>query len=303
MALTEETSGSMVMPVQPMNYGNSYVPVYSNGGNDMFGGDASWLILFLILAMGGWGNGFGGGFGGNFDGAFPWLITGQNGINNNTNDGFRDQMMQNNITSIRDGVNNLSTQLCNCCGDMQMAVANGFSNAEISANSRQIANMQQAFNTQTAITGAISDLASQQADCFCENRLATANLGAQIAREACADRETVNLGIRDLLANNTANTQSVLNTINDGIRSINDKLCAQELDAERRENQNLRSELMYARGQASQIEQTAQIKQGQIAEIDALYNRLATCPVGTMPVYGNQPIFTCPQSACGCGNF
>ena len=62
-----------------------------------------------------------------------------------TSDGFRDQMINNNVTSIRDGVSNLSTQLCNCCGDIQMAlcngfagvnsgVANGFAQAEIAAN-------------------------------------------------------------------------------------------------------------------------------------------------------------------------
>lgn len=369
MALTDEGNGrtDMVMPVQPMGYGNNggnygvpyAVPyampmAYSYGGNggnnnDFLGGDGSWLILFLILALSGmWGgNGFGG-FGGGMwgmDGAFPWLITGQQGINANTNAGFNQAATAGTLSGIQSGVNNLSTQLCNCCGDIQMGMANGFAGvntnisngvagiqnslcngfantsqtiqngfaqAEISDNARQIANMQQAFNAQTAVTGAITNLASQQADCCCENRLATANLGAQIAREACADRETVNLGIRDLLANNTANTQSVLNTINDGIRSINDKLCQQELDAERRENQNLRSELMYARGQASQTDQTAQIlannnaqtalfQQGLNNEVDALYNRLKNCPVPTQPVYGNQPIFTCqPQSAC-CG--
>lgn len=53
MALTDENN--MVMPVTPMNY--------NNGGNGFFG-DASWIIIFLFLAMfGGWGGGFGG-FGG-----------------------------------------------------------------------------------------------------------------------------------------------------------------------------------------------------------------------------------------------
>jgi hypothetical protein len=37
------------------------------------------------------------------------------------------------------------------------------------------------------------------------------------------------------------------------------------------------------------------------AEVDALYNRLKNCPVGTTPVYGNQPIFTCGGTGCGCG--
>ena len=57
---------------------------------------------------------------------------------------------------------------------------------------------------------------------------------------------------------------------------------------------------------ASQVAQTAQILQGQNNEVDALYDRLRSCPVPTQPVYGSQPIFTCSgNQGCGCngGNF
>ena len=53
---------------------------------------------------------------------------------------------------------------------------------------------------------------------------------------------------------------------------------------------------------ASQIAQTAQIRAGQVEEIDAMYQRLKDCPVGTVPVYGSQPIFSCPNNGCGCGS-
>ena len=55
--------------------------------------------------------------------------------------------------------------------------------------------------------------------------------------------------------------------------------------------------------QASQIAQNAFISQGFANEVDALYNRLNTCPVPTTPVYGRTPIFTCNNNGCGCGNF
>ena len=59
---------------------------------------------------------------------------------------------------------------------------------------------------------------------------------------------------------------------------------------------------MYARGQASQDVQTAQILAGQVAEIDGMYNRLSNCPVPSVPVYGRQAIFNCNQNgSCGCG--
>lgn len=265
-----------------------------NNNNDGFGGGNGWWLLLLWLAMmnGGWGmNGMNGGMGG--FGIYPWLNNSQN-----INEGFRDQMLNNNVTSIRDGVANLSTQLCNCCGDVQMALANGFAGVEQGANARQIANMQQAFANQTAMMQGFNNLQAQQAECCCENRLGIANLGSDIAREACATR-----------TNDTQNTQAILTTITGGIQSIKDQLCNDKIESKNDIIAQLRSELMYARGQASQAEQTAIFQQGLNNEVDALYNRLKNCPVGTTPVYGNQPIFTCAQNVansncgCGCGNF
>ena len=51
------------------------------------------------------------------------------------------------------------------------------------------------------------------------------------------------------------------------------------------------------------INQTAILRRGQEAEVDALYNRLSNCPVPSTPVYGRIPIFTCNgNNGCGCGN-
>lgn len=289
MALTDESNGTgMVMPVAPMYGGN-------NGGfGGGFGNDWGWIILLLLFANGGWGmGGFGGGFGNmtlGYD--FPWLLNGHQQISNNTNNGFRDAMINDGITSIRDGINGLSTQLCGCCGDMQMALANGFAGVEQGANARQIANMQQTFNSQIATMQGFNGVQSQNAD-----------IRATILQENCQDRYEAANNARDIIANATANTQALLNSN----QRIMDKLCDQELQAERRENQNLRSELMYARGQASQIDQTAQIKAGQNATMTALVNELRSCPIPSQPVYGNQPIFTCSgpvwnNNGCGCGN-
>lgn len=72
-----------------------------------------------------------------------------------TTDGFRDQMLNSNITSIRDGISDISTQLCN-----------GFAGIEQGANARQIANMQQAFAAQTAMSQGFNALGTQFADCL-----------------------------------------------------------------------------------------------------------------------------------------
>lgn len=277
MALTDENN--MVMPVAPMCNGN-------NGGLG-FGGDWGWIILLLLFAGGGWGNGFGGGFGNmalGYD--FPWLLNGQNGINANTNAGFQNAMLNDGITGIRNGISDISTQLCNGFNGVQMSLANGFAGVEQGANARQMANMQSIFGVQSALQ-----------ECCCENRSNIADLKYTVATENCADRAALNEGVRDIIANQTA-----------GIQTILDKLCDQELQAERRENQNLRDQLNMAALRESQTAQNAFIQQGFANEIDQLYNRLNNCPVPSTPVYGRTPIFSCNGNngcaGCGCsGNF
>lgn len=205
-------------------------------------------------------------------------MTGQQNINTNTNNGFRDAMINDGINSIRDGINGLSTQLCGCCGDMQMSLANGFAGVEQGANARQMANMQSIFGVQTALQ-----------NCCCENRAGLADLKYTVATENCADRQALNEGVRDIIANQTAGTQRIL-----------DQLCQDKIDAKNDEIAQLRQQLNMADLRASQTAQNAFISQGFTNEVDQLYNRLSNCPVPTVPVYGRQPIFTCNNN-CGCG--
>ena len=272
MALTEN-GNELVMPVGPL-YGNG---AGSYGG---FGGDwGSLIVLFLIAAMfGGFGNGFGGGFGGG-NGDFPWLMSGQAGINANTNGGFRDAMLQDSITSVRDGINGISTQLCN-----------GFAGVEQGANARQMSNMQTAFGLQTAMNTGFNGIQSQLANCCCENRLATCQTQNTIQNEGNQTRFADANNTRDLLANQTANTQAIL-----------DKLCQLELDGKNDKIADLERQLTMANLQASQTAQNAFIQQGLTDEVDNLYNRLSNCPVPTTPVYGRTPIFNCNgNNGCGC---
>lgn len=233
----------------------------------------------MLAGNGGWGFGGGfGGFGGGLGYDFPWLLNGQQGINNNVSSGFRDAQLSDGITSIRDGISGLSTQLCGGFAGVNAAIANGFAQAEIGDNARQMANMQQLFGVQSALQ-----------NCCCENRAATADLKYTVATENCADRAALSDGIRDVIAANTASTQRIL-----------DQLCQDKIDSKNDTIAQLRQELLYARGQASQDVQTARILAGQTSEVDALYDRLNNCPVGTVPVYGRQPIFTCGSNSCGC---
>lgn len=298
MGLTDDNGVNATMLVSPAS-----TPYAQGGGfGNAFGGDGWWiLLLFLLLGNGGWGNGFGG-FGGGAGELYPWMNQ-----SNQINSGFRDQMINDNVTEIRSGVTGLQTQLCNCCGDIQTSlcngfagvnatVNNGFANAETAANARQMANIQQAFAAQTAVTQGMNDIGMGLQNCCCENRANIADLKYTVATENCADRAALSEGIRDVIQATQAQTQTILNQLNqDKLDSKNDTI-----------NQ-LRQELLYARGQASQDVQTAQILASQNAQTDSIYARFKDCLVGTTPVYGNQPIFTCPQTfnscggGCGCG--
>ena len=330
MALTDENGGNfnVSMPVQPMGggYGGYSYPMaypvmpysggFGGGFGDNFGGD--WIILFLFAMMfgGGWGGmggfgGWGGGFGNMFE--FPWLLNGQNMINANTNSGFNQAATQsalgdlsNAVTSgfgdVQLGIASVNQNICQSAGQIQNSMCQGFNgvtNAVTGAQnalaqqmySNEIANLNRSFAEQTANTQGFNSVQSQLAQNGYNQAAGTADLKYTIATEACNSK-----------AANTANTQAIL-----------DKLCQLELDnyknqvdAKNDQIAQLRQEVLYARGQASQVDQTARILAGQAAEIDGVYNRLKNCPVNTVPVYGNQPIFTCPQSTnnygCGCGN-
>lgn len=311
MALTENGGGNgMYMPVAPaFGYGGS------NGWGG-FGGDGWWVILFLFALMGnGWGGGFGGGFGGfgnmmlGYD--FPWLMNGQQGINSNTNNGFQNALLNDNITSVRDSINDLSTQVCSGFGNVATQLCGGFAGVTSAVTgaqnalaqqlyTNQISDLERSYAAQTATTQGMNNIGMSLQNCCCENRAGIADLKYTVATENCADRAAAYQNTRDIIDSQTRGTQAVL-----------DKLCQLELDgvkaqvdAKNDRIAELQSQLNMASLRESQTAQNAFISQGFANEVDQLYNRLKSCPVGTTPVYGNQPIFTCPQNTgCGCGNF
>ena len=292
-----------------MDYGNgglsaSDVALIQDRNNGGFGGfgdnGAWWIILFLIFAMGGWNNGgFGGGFGGGADNMYPWLSNGQKEIMQNTNQGFNTLQLGNQLNDISNGVQNVSTQLCNGFAGVNQTVSSGFANAESSANARQMANMNQNFANQTAMLQGFNQLGSQFADCCCENRLATCQTQNIIQNEGNATRFADANNTRDIIDSQNRNSQAIL-----------DKLCQLELDGVKAQVEakndriaDLQRQLSTADFRASQTAQNAFISQGFSNEVDQLYNRLNSCPIPATPVYGRTPIFTCNNNGCGCNGF
>lgn len=265
MSLVNESGGDMVMPVAPMmggGYGGS------NGGFG-WGGDGSfWIIILFLFAMfnGGWGNGFGAGNGG---GAMPYILN--NTTNNDLQRGFDQQ-------AIMGGINGITSALAN---------------AEVSRCNAQ-ANILQTLNAnQNAANQNANALAMSLQNCCCENRAGLADLKYTVATEACNDRQAVNDGIRELMASGTANTQALLNTINNGIQSIQDKLCQQEIDALKAQNANLQTQVNLANMQASQTAQTSKILADNAAQTLALEQYLNPAPI---PAYVVQNPNCCAQN-------
>lgn len=315
MALTDDMNTTMlVSPTNsiPYNYGNM--------GGGIFGNDGLWLLLVLLLG-GGWG-GFGGfGMGGMMGagmlgmdmgfGLYPWLNNSQN-----INDGFRDQMLNSSVQGIQNaitsGFGDVQTALCGGFAGVNQNVSNGFANTNLGMcqgfngvnnsifgaqtaisqqlNGNEIANLERSFASQTANSQGLNAIQSQLATCCCDNRAATADLKYTVATEACNDRAAVGDALQNITMQNVGNTNSIVNAIRDGIQSIKDDLCADRLDAERRENANLRNELMFAREQASQTAQTAAIEASQAAQTQYIVNRVAPYPIPAYTVPFPAPV-------------
>ena len=306
MALDGENGGiPATMLVGPTNVGGYPYPVYQNNGGfgGGFGGDSGWLFLLLILAMaGGWNNGFGGfgrGMGGfAADGAvlYPWMnqaeVTTSGFQNAATNSAINS--LQNSVTSgfgdVQLGIAGVNQNICQTGNSIVGAVTGAQNALAQQMYSNQFADLERSFAAQTATTAGMNGIQSQLAQCCCDNRLATESLRATVLSENCADRYEAANNTRDIIDNQSR-----------GIQTILDKLCALELDGYKRENDQLRSQLNNANLAASQAAQNAFISQGFANEVDALYNRLNTCPVPTTPVYGRTPIFTCGGNSVGCG--
>jgi len=226
----------------------------------------------LAAVVGNDGNGFGNGNGWWIILLFLFLGWGNNGWGNNGNGGDNAGMA---VYPLMENQQNLFTGF----GNLQNAICAGFANAETAATARQMADMQQMFG-----------LSQQFSNCCCENRLGLANLGADIAREACADRVAVSDGVRDILANQTASVQRIL-----------DQMCQDKIDAKNEQIAALRQEIALKDLAASQNLQTAQLVADNAAQTAALEQYLAPVP---RPAYVVQNPNCCQQNfGCGCGTF
>lgn len=255
-----------------ISIGDLLTALLSNRNESLGGGNGMVLLLIIILlfgGFGGWGNNRG--FSGNGGGAgdangnilYPWMNQTEQ-INN----GFRDQMMNGTI-------NGIATGITNGFAGMQQSLCSGFAGVN--------ANLSNGFNQLgMSVLQGVNGLQAQQAQCCCDNQLAMANQTAALLAEHCADRNALSQAVNTITTNETA-----------GFQRIIDKLCDQELQAERRENDNLRQQINMMSLAASQNDQTARILADNFAQTNALEQYLAPIP---RPAYVVQNPNCCSNS-------
>lgn len=178
-----------------------------NNGDGMFGGNGAWWIIILFLFVfcgwgGGWGNNAGRGQGTAMDG---YVLTSDfanierkiDGVNNGMCDGFYAQ------AKLVNGV--------------QLQMANGFGQAELSRSNQQAALMQQ-----------LNNMAMQAADCCCKTQTAIQGVNYNLATQACDTRNTIQNGTRDIIENQNANARAVLDALTaQRIEAKDEKIAAQ----------------------------------------------------------------------------
>lgn len=131
------------------------------GDKDGFGGNGAWwiIILFLFVFMGG------GGLWGNRQGEFGQYATAAT---------QQEILFGQQFGQINDRLTNLGNGICNLGYEMQ---------GNIGQLGKEVALAQAGTNTTIMQTG--NSIQSQIAQCCCDNRLATANLSAQMDRQTC----------------------------------------------------------------------------------------------------------------------
>lgn len=245
------SDGTMLtMPVAPTNTGN--------GNGFGWGGDGAWwIVLFLIFAaFGGWGNGFG--FGGGGNGVMDGYVLTSDFAN-----------VERKIDSVNQGLCDGFYQQAQLINGTNMAMANGFGQAELSRSNQQAALMQQ-----------LTAMQMQAAECCCNTQRSIEGVRYDMAAQACDTRNTVQNATRD-----------IIDAMNNGFRGVDQRLTAQEIAAKDAKIAEQNQRLFAADLAASQSAQTLDMRNYVSAQF-AYYNPR---PVPSFSV-------PAPYQYTGCGN-
>ena len=261
----------------PENNGGSipaWMAMQNNGlfGNNGWGGGILGFLLGLFFGngwggFGGFGNGFGGGAGAGF-------------LSNQLNNDSGRELLMNAITSngeaSRAPIQNLATMLGQVYSQVSSAIAtlqSGLSTLAL----QQAVSVPQIINS---IQSGNSALASQLAQCCCENRLLTTQQGYE--SQIATLNQTNQLGSQA-----DRNTRSITDAINAQTVAMNDQFCAaKERDLQSKIDTQA-DIITQLRGQIDNANQTAAISSyvnSIVAPLSAKVTEIASKMPNTVPV-------------------
>lgn len=265
----------------------------NNGGYGMMNGiggygfgEGWWVIIILMALFGGFGYG---GFG--YGGAG---MRGGNGCGceaavatvGDIQRGFDNQGVTNKLNGLENG-------LADGFYAMNNSMLTGFNGVQSAIQNSAMNAMQNTFTLQQAIQADTvanmqntNALATQLANCCCENRTGFQQVGYNLATQGNA--------IQVAIANQT---QALMQNQNDNYRALHDEIVANRMEDMRTENANLRSQIQALNLAASQANQNTY-----------LVNQLRPCPqpayIVANPFCCNQQVSyqnanCCPSQCCG----
>ena len=265
----------------------------NNGGYGMMNGiggygfgEGWWVIIILMALFGGFGYG---GFG--YGGAG---MRGGNGCGceaavatvGDIQRGFDNQGVTNKLNGLENG-------LADGFYAMNNSMLTGFNGVQSAIQNSAMNAMQNTFTLQQAIQADTvanmqntNALATQLANCCCENRTGFQQVGYNLATQGNA--------IQVAIANQT---QALMQNQNDNYRALHEEIVANRMEDMKTENANLRSQIQALNLAASQANQNTY-----------LVNQLRPCPqpayIVANPFCCNQQVSyqnanCCPSQCCG----
>lgn len=145
-------------------------------------------MMTMPVAPANTGNGNGFGFGGGGNGVMDGYVLTSDFAN-----------VERKIDSVNQGLCDGFYQQAQLVSGTNMAMANGFAQAELSRSNQQAALMQQ-----------LTAMQMQNQECCCENRAAIAQVRYDMATQACDTRNTINTAARDIIDNQNQNSRAIL---------------------------------------------------------------------------------------------
>lgn len=265
----------------------------NNGGYGMMNGiggygfgEGWWVIIILMALFGGFGYG---GFG--YGGAG---MRGGNGCGceaavatvGDIQRGFDNQGVTNKLNGLENG-------LADGFYAMNNSMLTGFNGVQSAIQNSAMNAMQNTFTLQQAIQSDTvanmqntNALATQLANCCCENRTGFQQVGYNLATQGNA--------IQVAIANQT---QALMQNQNDNYRALHEEIVANRMEDMKTENANLRSQI-----------QALNLAQSQANQNTYLVNQLRPCPqpayIVANPFCCNQQVSyqnanCCPSQCCG----